>query len=154
MNKVLYITGTVLLLAAILVGFTTSGNEQPSQTGDHQMETEDTKAVGVVNEEEGNLVTHLDAVLTSVDELKKVIEETPDELRAINEKGEVIEKNWDEIEKQVEEMDSDAYANIERSLYPLMAEAQKENPDIEKMKSLSEKVTEKIEDFKQQISHQ
>ncbi|GAA0481754.1 hypothetical protein GCM10008986_03090 [Salinibacillus aidingensis] len=154
MNKVLYITGTLLLLAAILVGFSTSGNEQPSQTGDHQMETEDTEAVGVANEEERNLVTHLDTVLTSVDELEKVIEETPDEVRTINEKGEVLEKNWDEIEKQVEELDPDAYANIERSLYPLMAEAQKENPDIEKMKSLSEEVTEKLEDFKQQVSNQ
>ncbi|SET59205.1 hypothetical protein SAMN05421676_1064 [Salinibacillus kushneri] len=154
MNKWLYILGTILFVAAILVGFT-NNKEMPSETGDNQVETEDTEAVGVSNEEEGSetdLATHLDTVLTSVNELEQVFEDTPDNITKINEKGQALEANWDVIEKQVEELDPDQYADIERSLYPLIAEAQKDNPDVDNMKTLSEEVRKKVKKFREQIA--
>jgi iron uptake system EfeUOB component EfeO/EfeM len=66
----------------------------------------------------------------------------------------MIEEKWDKIEKQVEEKYPEDYEDIEKSLYPLIAEAKKDTPDSEKLKTLTEETKNKLNQFHEKINKQ
>ncbi len=101
-------------------------------------------------EETINLDVGVDTALTNLDELKTTIE-NGDAVEKINEQGMNLETTWDKIEAQVEEEFPDEYKNIEESLYPLIDEAKKDDPDTEKMNELIDKTIMKMTKFKEKL---
>ncbi|MRG86504.1 hypothetical protein [Salinibacillus xinjiangensis] len=151
MNKLLYSLGTILLVIAAWIGF--ASNEENIPSIDSQEQVNEPESIEVHSDQENTeLIEGIDTVITSIEELQNIVEASPSDVNQINEKGKVLETNWDVIEKQVEELDKEAYVNIEKSLYPLIAEAKKDNPNVENLKSLASDTTEKLTDFKNEIS--
>ncbi|WP_347551495.1 hypothetical protein ABFG93_06085 [Pseudalkalibacillus hwajinpoensis] len=107
----------------------------------------DTSTEGnVVNMDEG-----VDTVLTNLDELKSTLEESAN-VEKLNEQGMSLEANWDKIEAQIEEEYPEDYKNIEESLYPLIDEAKKDEPDTTKMNELIDETIMKITEFKEKVT--
>jgi iron uptake system EfeUOB component EfeO/EfeM len=106
------------------------------------------------SEKQDQLEAGLEETTNSVDELSISLKNASGDTQKLNEQGKMIEEKWDEIEKQIEESHPEDYENIEQSLYPLIAEAKKDNPDIENLKSLSEDTKNKLKEFHDKINNQ
>jgi iron uptake system EfeUOB component EfeO/EfeM len=127
----------------------TPEEEAQPTTGDGK-----TKSDSPVDEENQDLSKGVEETTSSVEELTISLTNAPDDAKKINEQGTMIEEKWDKIEKQVEEKYPDDYEDIEKSLYPLIAEAKKETPDSEKLKTLSEETKNKLNQFHEKINKQ
>ncbi|KWU61312.1 hypothetical protein AWW70_02110 [Bacillus mycoides] len=77
-------------------------------------------------------------VVTLIESLDKQLAANP-KLETVNKLGKQINEKWDVIEKELEASHPTEYKTIEQSLYPLIIRAEKENIDINKMKSLTTK---------------
>ena len=97
-----------------------------------------------------DLEVGIDTALTNLNELKTTIE-NGDDVEKINEQGMRLDSNWDKIEAQVEEKYPVDYKNIEESLYPLIDEAKKDEPDTEKLNELIKKTIMKMTEFKKKL---
>ncbi|PAQ14166.1 hypothetical protein CD798_11605 [Bacillaceae bacterium SAOS 7] len=98
-----------------------------------------------------DLTRGVDKVLTSLEDLSTVVKQSPNETKKIQSSGEQLAENWDEIEKRVEEAFPEDYKNIEESLYPLISEAKKETPNVQKIKPLMTDTKKKITEFKEKL---
>jgi iron uptake system EfeUOB component EfeO/EfeM len=127
----------------------TPEEEAQPTTGDGK-----TKSDSPDDEENQDLSKGVEETTSSVEELTMTLTNAPDDAKKINEQGTMIEEKWDKIEKQVEEKYPDDYEDIEKSLYPLIAEAKKESPDSEKLKTLSEETKNKLNQFHEKINKQ
>lgn len=103
------------------------------------------------SEENINLDVGVDTALTNLDELKSTIENSSDDVGAINEQTMTLEENWDKIEAKVEQDFPDEYKDIEESLYPLIDEGKKDEPDMEKMNELIDETIMKMTEFKEKL---
>ncbi|WP_066174532.1 hypothetical protein [Bacillus marinisedimentorum] len=108
--------------------------EQPSGNGE--------------NVESGNLEDGVQNVRASVEELGAAVTTSPERIK---EQGETVEKEWDAIEKQVEEKYPDEYAKIEEGLYPLIDETKKDSPDSKKITTLVEETSKKLKEFQEKV---
>ncbi|TKD72342.1 hypothetical protein [Pseudalkalibacillus hwajinpoensis] len=106
-----------------------------------------TKENKAVNLDEG-----IDTVLTNLEELKSTLENASDDYGKINELGMSIDSSWDEIETQIEENYPDDYKTIEESLYPLIDESKKDEPDSAKMNELLDETMKKLNEFKEKMA--
>jgi iron uptake system EfeUOB component EfeO/EfeM len=106
------------------------------------------------SEKQDQLSAGLEETANSVEELSMSLKNASGDTQKLNEQGKMIEEKWDEIEKQIEENHPEDYENIEQILYPLIAEAKKDNPDIENLKSLSEDTKNKLKEFHDKINNQ
>ncbi|APC49351.1 hypothetical protein BME96_14635 [Virgibacillus halodenitrificans] len=154
MKKLLFIfiMGITVVLAAC--GSDESGTEESgdqSSNGDTEQSQNEEQNKTEEDSVPAELSKALDDVITVTKELKSTAEESPDDMEKVNKQGNMLEENWDKIEKQVEEKDPGAYENIEKSLYPLKDEAKKDKPDVEKIKNLSEETINKVEEYKNKI---
>ncbi|GAA0447964.1 hypothetical protein GCM10008983_27570 [Lentibacillus halophilus] len=93
----------------------------------------------------------VDDVLTSLEALSSTAEASANDVEKVNSKGKNLSESWEPIEKKVEKRDAEAYENIEESLYPLIDEAQKDKPDIGKIKKLTEETTNKLTEFQKKL---
>ncbi|WP_051382067.1 MULTISPECIES: hypothetical protein [Sediminibacillus] len=91
-------------------------------------------------------------VLEVLEELAAAVNNQPEQTETINQLGKTLSEEWDTIEKSVETNFPDDYKNIEDSLYPLIAHAQKQTPDVDQIKQLISEVKEKLTAFKQKLS--
>ncbi|WP_338752757.1 hypothetical protein [Bacillus sp. FJAT-52991] len=98
-----------------------------------------------------DLTSGIDKVQTSLNDLGTVVDQSPNGTEKIQAIGEHLEENWDTIEKQVEEVYPTDYRNIEESLYPLINEAKKDQPNRQKMKPLITDTKKKITEFKEKL---
>lgn len=106
-----------------------------------------------INKDQASAITGgIDKVLTSLQELKNTAESTPNDAKKVNEKGKALSESWEPIEKGIEKRNAEAYENIEKSLYPLIAESKKNQPDVNKVKQLVDETTEKLKQFNQKIA--
>ncbi|TCP21068.1 putative lipoprotein with Yx(FWY)xxD motif [Scopulibacillus darangshiensis] len=110
------------------------------------------KLAGDSGENATDLASGTDTVLADTANLKKTVEQSSKDTASINNAGKKLGEDWDAIEKKVEEKYPKDYENIEDSLYPLLAEAAKEQPDEDKMKKLIADVTNKLNSFKEKVS--
>ncbi|WP_377890654.1 hypothetical protein [Alkalihalobacillus sp. R86527] len=101
---------------------------------------------------EVNLDTGVAKVLTDLDSLSKVLEESPDDVTKINELGNQIDSHWELFEQKLEKEYPDEYADIEKDLYPLIDEAKKDEPDVEKLTELLDATKTKVTSFKDSMS--
>lgn len=102
---------------------------------------------GSGTEKNADIVRGVDKVLSIIKEVEKRMEDTT-EAKSLNKIGSQMEEEWDIIEKSVEKTFPEDYTNIEKSLYPLMAELQKTLPDLAKIKDLSDQTKAKLDLFK------
>ncbi|WP_273833823.1 hypothetical protein [Guptibacillus sedimenti] len=103
------------------------------------------------SEEMTNLEAGVDTALSNLEELKTTVENSSDDVETINEQTMTLEENWDKMESQVEEEFPDAYKNIEESLYPLIDEGKKDEPDTDKMTELIDETMMKMTEFKETL---
>lgn len=154
MKRVLIQFGTLLMAGMLVVGCqadnnnetNTNENEGPDalETMNHQVEN--------IDKDTSEIVKGLDIVLLTINKLKGIVNNTPNDVKQINETGKTLEKNWDQIEKAVEKRNPELYEYIEKSLYPLIDEAKKATPNIDKIKPLIEDTTKKLQEYKEKIS--
>ncbi|WP_085524584.1 hypothetical protein [Tuberibacillus sp. Marseille-P3662] len=152
MRKLSFLMLSLLLIVGVIAGC--SSDQRDENSGEVQSQSKEAQPVdNSVNEgKKVDLVKGTETVLTIVQELKQTIETSPQAYSQINAKGKKIEENWDRIEKQVEERYPDDYTNIEESLYPLIAEAKKDQPNVDNLQRLVEETIEKLKHFKEQVS--
>ncbi|QWH07239.1 hypothetical protein [Bacillus mycoides] len=112
---------------------TTSGKttDQSTSTNNNGKTTKDPKKNVAVK-------TNVKEVVTLIESLDKQLAANP-KLETVNKLGKQINEKWDVIEKDIEASHPTEYKTIEQSLYPLIIRAEKENIDINKMKSLTTK---------------
>lgn len=103
------------------------------------------------SEETIDLDVGVDTALTNLDELKATLENSSDDIGAINEQTMTLEENWDKMEAQVEQEFPDEYKDIEESLYPLIDEGKKDEPDTGKMNELIDETVMKMTEFKEKL---
>ncbi|OZI10182.1 hypothetical protein CEW92_18425 [Bacillaceae bacterium SAS-127] len=111
--------------------------------------TNSSKEVMETSKKIPDLTNGIDKVQTSLEDLSTTLENSSDRTNKIQEAGEQLEENWDTIEKQVEEAFPEDYNHIEESLYPLIHEAKKAQPDVQKIKTLLADTKKKIKAFKE-----
>lgn len=105
-----------------------------------------------INESQTGLTKGIDKVLTSLQDLKSTTTSSPNDAKKINKRGKDLSESWEPIEEKIEERNAQAYENIEESLYPLIAEAQKDQPDVDKVKKLVDETVDKLKQFKQKMA--
>lgn len=154
--KQFYLIG-LLGFSVLLSGCSSDQGNQNANESINQSKEHPAEEVSVYQDEKDNtsktdLATGTSTVLATVEKLKNTIENSPDDINKINELGKDLSENWDLIEKKVEKRYPKDYKDIEESLYPLIAFAQNDSPDIEKMKQLIKEVNDKLTSFKQKVS--
>lgn len=97
---------------------------------------------------EMDLETGVNKVMTDLDSLSKVLDESPDDVTKMNELGNQIDSHWELFEEKLEKEYPDEYTNIEKDLYPLIDEAKKDEPDVEKVRELLDATKTKLTSFK------
>ncbi|WP_409291932.1 hypothetical protein [Peribacillus sp. SCS-37] len=95
----------------------------------------------------GEIKMVTESILALLLELDKEIN-TGKSAKSINKIGISIETAWDGIEKKVEKMNPAVYRDIESSLYPLIAEAKKDTPDLKNLERHSKDTARKLTVFK------
>lgn len=103
------------------------------------------------SEETIDLEAGVDTALSNLEELKTTLENSNDDVKAINDQTMTLEENWDKMEAQVEQEFPDEYKNIEESLYPLIDEGKKDEPDTDKMTELIDETIMKLTEFKETL---
>ncbi|WP_226659079.1 hypothetical protein [Pseudalkalibacillus hwajinpoensis] len=155
-----------LLSGSLLAGCESNGSEDNNSTqtsNNSSMEENSGSENGGTNEgmndsssdsgseETIDLDVGVDTALTNLDELKATLENSSDDIGAINEQTMTLEENWDKMEAQVEQEFPDEYKDIEESLYPLIDEGKKDEPDTGKMNELIDETVLKMTEFKEKL---
>ncbi|MFB5285071.1 hypothetical protein [Peribacillus sp. Hz7] len=121
-----------------------SSNESEDRTTEHSQE----EAVETHKNISTDLNDGIEKVLTALEELQQ----STVNKKNIQSSGENLDKYWDVIEKQVEKQYPKDYVDIEKSLYPLLYEAKKEQQDISKIQQLIKETKNKITTFQHKIA--
>ncbi len=121
--------------------------EMPEQVTDEES-AEVASSLGE-GENSPNWAQGIEPVIANVKELKAAASESPEKVKEL---GEKLHDDWEVIEEEVEERYPEDYKSIEDSLYPLIGEANKDQPDMNKITGLSDEVIAKLEAFKQKIA--
>lgn len=145
MKSILYLLLAIMVFT--VVTFNTSANEEEQA----QITNESTSVKASKSMSENDLTKGLDNVLTSLDELKTVTKDSQVDTQAVNKAAEELGETWDKIEEKVEEKYPEDYENIEKSLYPLLAEAKKDTPNLVSVMQLLDDTTKKVQEFKEKI---
>ncbi|SDJ80231.1 hypothetical protein [Sediminibacillus albus] len=139
-----------LLGLGLVYYFADAPNEQSQDI--QQSDELAAEKVSVGKSSEHEIAAGVDTVLATLEDLNDTITSSPDDTAEINQLGKTLSEDWDVIEKQVEENFPDDYKNIEDSLYPLIAYAQKGQPDTKQIKQLIPQVKDKLTAFKEKLS--
>ncbi|ARI76341.1 hypothetical protein [Halobacillus mangrovi] len=160
-----YYLFSIILAVGLLLGACGSSESQDNSDSTEQTNEQDSEATsGNADSSEGSseetsssdegqeteLASGIDTVIASVEDLNSSLEDSAD-VTTLNEKGKTLEEDWDSIEKKVEEQFPDQYEKIEKSLYPLIDEAKKDEPDVEKMKELVKPTLDSLNELKQSV---
>ncbi|WP_085524442.1 hypothetical protein [Tuberibacillus sp. Marseille-P3662] len=136
------------LTTAVMLSACASGGNEGKQSKEDTKQNQGTEQ----KTEKTSLTKGIDKVLTSLQTLNSTAESSTNDVKKINKNGKALSESWEPIEKKVEKHNAKAYENIEKSLYPLIAEAKKDHPDANKVKQLIEETTKQLKSFKQKLS--
>lgn len=153
LKKFLLYFGVMLIIGAVLTGFIDQGQQSATKSTVSEPQADKSSSVydKHVGSEKEKILKGTSEVIAATKELKKLTELQAENSKEINKLGEEIEKKWDRIEKKVEETYPQDYINIEKSLYPLIAAAKKDNPSKEELRNFSKQTLDKLNNFKQQL---
>ncbi|WP_273852026.1 hypothetical protein [Guptibacillus spartinae] len=134
----------------------TSNNSSMEENSASESESTNNEGMNDSSSESGSeetidLDVGVDTALTNLDELKATLENSSDDITAINEQTKSLEENWDKMEAQVEQEFPEEYKDIEESLYPLIDEGKKDEPDTGKMNELIDETVMKMTEFKEKL---
>lgn len=149
MKSIFYLVLTILIFAA--VAFNSDQEDQASKHDNTITNEPHSVQVSKRMSSESGLTKGITKVLTSLNELKLATKPSNGKKDEINNAAEDLGETWDQIEKQVEKKYPEDYERIEKSLYPLLAEAKRDNPNIELVNQLLETTTTKVQVFKEMI---
>jgi iron uptake system EfeUOB component EfeO/EfeM len=147
-----------LLIAGLLLGGC-GGNDNAEEVKEVTPDEESQPATsdGKPGEDSSNqkiIIKGVGDTISSVEELSKMLSNNPDDAKKLNEQGSKIEEKWDKIEKTIENNFPEDYENIEKSLYPLIAEAKKDTPDPDNLNKLTEDTSKKLDKFLEKVKNQ
>lgn len=160
-----YYLFSIILALGLILGACGSSESQNNSDSTEQTSEQDSEATsGNAESSEGSseensssdegkdteLASGIDTVIASVEDLNSSLEDSAD-VNTLNEQGKTLEEDWDSIEKKVEEQFPDQYEKIEKSLYPLIDEAKKDEPDVEKMKEWIKPTLDSLNELKQSV---
>ncbi|MCM3737826.1 hypothetical protein M3215_19050 [Bacillus cytotoxicus] len=140
---------------------TSKNEEKDSKTtsADGKAETKSTNADQTKNEKTGTTETkstngkQTASVKSGVKEVVQLIEEVDKQLKAtpkqeaVNKLGKQLTDKWDVVEKEVETKHASDYKTIEQNLYPLIVEMGKQKQDLKKLKTLTTKTKQDLNQF-------
>ncbi|WP_347551493.1 hypothetical protein ABFG93_06080 [Pseudalkalibacillus hwajinpoensis] len=134
---------------------TTNDSAESNTTSENTPEEGSTNSSSSENtgDENGNinLEVGIDTALTDLDALKSTVENSSDDVAKLNEQGKTLESHWDLIEPKMEEDYPDEYKEIEKTLYPLIDEAKKDDPDTAKMSEWIDQTIMTMTEFKENL---
>ncbi|MDQ0217325.1 hypothetical protein ELQ35_07695 [Peribacillus cavernae] len=139
-----------ILIAGTFLGGCTPESDQSQPKGSAEdLETmQQTHAVDENgSENHADIVLGVNKVLAKIKELDTNKDDNTD-AKSLNANGKQIEEEWDKIEKKVEKSFPEDYKNIEESLYPLIAELKKAEPDVAKVNEWSNQTKAKLDLFR------
>lgn len=137
---------SILVIIILAAGCSSNGENEKQENANSEKAN---NADGQVADE---LLNGSDEVMAVLDDLQANLENKAENSELIQKKGKDLEENWDEIEKKVEENFPEDYESIEKSLYPLISESQKDQGDSAKMKDLVTETKEKLESFNEKLA--
>lgn len=126
-------------------------NDSKTTSADGKTETKSTNADQTKNEKTGTTETkstngkQTATVKSGVKEVVQLIDEVDKQLKAnakqeaVNKLGKQLTDKWDVVEKEVETKHATDYKTIEQNLYPLIVEMGKQKQDLKKLKTLTMK---------------
>ncbi|WP_082232718.1 hypothetical protein [Halobacillus massiliensis] len=141
---------TFVLALSFLLG-ACGASESPDNSSEEPASEQENAEDNTGEQEENDLSAGVDSVIQSVEELGTNLEQDSPDINSINEQGEMLEEDWDQIEKDVEEQYPERYAETEESLYPLIDEAKKDEPDVEKMTEWVQSTSDSLNTLKEEI---
>lgn len=121
---------------------TTSGKTTDQATSGKT--TKDSKQTATVK-------TNVKEVVQLIESLDKQLAANP-KLDTVNKLGKQINEKWDVIEKELEASHPTDYKTIGQSMYPLIVGAEKEKIDIKRMKSLTSKTKQDLNQLLTKLS--
>ncbi|MDQ0216111.1 iron uptake system EfeUOB component EfeO/EfeM [Oikeobacillus pervagus] len=147
---------TIALLATMLwlaAGCSSNSAEQmePNSTMPQTDQDQVQQEVETTTNITSDLMSGLEKVETSLKKLQSTVEKSSSDPMSLNMAGEQLDESWDVIEDKIEDHYPDDYKNIEESLYPLINEAKKDQPDTTKVKQLIDDTMKKITEFKEKV---
>jgi len=95
--------------------------------------------------------TNVKAVAQLIDSLDKQLAANP-KLDTVNKLGKQINEKWDVIEKELEATHPTDYKTIGQSMYPLIVAAEKEKIDVKRIKSLTTKTKQDLNQLLNKLS--
>ncbi|WP_044337042.1 hypothetical protein [Rossellomorea aquimaris] len=146
---------SVILVSSLL--FAGCGASDDDQGADkmkdaNEPKSETTSGVGTSEQTaDEDLKSGINVTLKAIEDLNMTLTAASSDAKKVKEQGMMVEEKWDEIEKMVEEQYPEDYKNIEESLYPLIAEAQKDDPDREALKGLVQETKDKMAKFQEKL---
>ncbi|MGE7636024.1 hypothetical protein ACQKMZ_28390 [Bacillus paramycoides] len=125
---------------------TTSGKatDQSTSTDNNGKTTKDPKKNVAVK-------TNVKEVVVLIESLDKQLAANP-KFETVNKLGKQINEKWDVIEKELEASHPTEYKTIGQSMYPLIVGAEKEKIDVKKMKSLTTKTKQDLNQLLTKLS--
>lgn len=126
-------------------------NDSKTTSADGKTETKSTNADQTKDEKTGTTETkstngkQTATVKSGVKEVVQLIDEVDKQLKAngkqeaVNKLGKQLTEKWDVVEKEVETKHATDYKTIEQNLYPLIVEMGKQKQDLKKLKTLTMK---------------
>ncbi|EEM10597.1 MULTISPECIES: hypothetical protein [Bacillus] len=95
--------------------------------------------------------TNVKVVAQLIDSLDKQLAANP-KLDTVNKLGKQINEKWDVIEKELEATHPTDYKTIGQSMYPLIVAAEKEKIDVKRIKSLTTKTKQDLNQLLNKLS--
>ncbi|MFJ8530301.1 hypothetical protein [Bacillus sp. NPDC094106] len=114
------------------------------QTTDGKTSTKDTKQTIAVK-------TNVKEVVQLIENLDKQLVANP-KLDTVNKLGKQISDKWDVVEKELETSHPTDYKTIGQSMYPLIVGAEKQKIDVKRMKSLTTKTKQDLNQLLNKLS--
>ncbi|WP_017151718.1 hypothetical protein [Bacillus bingmayongensis] len=131
---------------------TTSGknSEKETNTKTTEQSTNGTTSTKDTNKSVA-VKTNVKAVAQLIDSLDKQLAANP-KLDIVNKLGKQINEKWDVIEKELEATHPTDYKTIGQSMYPLIVAAEKEKIDVKRIKSLTTKTKQDLNQLLNKLS--
>ena len=144
---------TILLTSFLLVACGVDQNQEQSKKMNEPSGNMSTEGVEptLAEKNPSSLEEGILNAKSSIEELKAILMNSSSDTKKINDQGSKVEEQWDKIEDMVEEKYPEEYVIIEESLYPLIAEAKKAEPDIDQLTRFMEDTLKKMTKFQEKL---
>ncbi|CAG9614332.1 hypothetical protein BACCIP111899_03559 [Bacillus rhizoplanae] len=125
-------------------GKTEATSTNTEQTKNEKNGTKETKSTNA--KQNASMKNGVTEVVQLIEEVDKQLKANPKQ-ETVNKLGKQIADKWDVVEKEVETKHPSDYKTIEQNLYPLIVEMEKQKQDLKKLKTLTTKTKQDLNQF-------